>query len=93
MAKRKFTNEYKGEAVRLVLEQGLRVRQAADDLGIKETTLQGWLKKAREGVLDPHSPKSQELEELKRLRRENTVLKQEREILKKATAFFAKMSH
>ena len=43
-------------------------------------------------VLDPESPKSQELEELKRLRREVAVLKQEREILKKATAFFASQS-
>ena len=93
MAKRKFTNDYKAEAVRLVLEQGLSVHEAANDLGIKDTTLHGWLKKARDGVLDPQSAKSQELEELKRLRRENTVLKQEREVLKKATAFFAKMSH
>lgn len=93
MVKRKFTNEYKGEAVKLVLEQGLSVSRAAKDLGVKSTTLHGWIGKARAGVLDPESPKSQELEEIKRLRRENAVLKQEREILKKATAFFAKMSH
>jgi transposase len=93
MAKRKFTNEYKAEAVKLVIEQGLSVSEAARDLGIRDTTFHGWVKKARDGVLDPHSPKSQELEELKRLRREVTVLRQEREILKKATAFFAKMSH
>jgi transposase len=93
MAKRKFTNEYKGEAVKLVLEQGLTVSQAARDLGIKDTTLHGWISKSRAGVLDPQSPKSQELEEIKRLRRENFLLKQEREILKKATAFFAKISH
>jgi transposase len=79
--------------VRLVLEQGLSVHRAAADLGIKDTTLRGWIEKARLGILDPQSPKSQELEEVKRLRRENAVLKQEREILKKATAFFAKMSH
>lgn len=93
MAKRKFSNEYKGEAVKLVLEQGLSVHRAARDLGIKDTTLHGWIAKARAGILDPNSPKLQELEELKRLRREVSVLKQEREILKKATAFFAKISH
>ena len=91
MAKRKFTNEFKQEAVKLVLEQGLSVSQAAQDLGVKETTLHGWMKKAREGVLDPASPKSQELEELRQLRKENRELRMEREILKKATAFFAKL--
>jgi len=90
MSKRKFTNEFKQEAVKLI-EHGLSVPVAAGDLGIKETTLYGWVKKAREGVLDPAGPKSQELEELKQLRRENLILKQEREILKKATAFFAKL--
>jgi transposase len=93
MAKRKFTNEYKQEAVRLVQEQGLAAARVARDLGVNETTLYGWLTKARAGVLDPTSPKSQELEEIKRLRKENALLRQEREILKKATAFFAKMSH
>lgn len=93
MTKRKFTNEYKAEAVKLVLEQGLSVVQAAKDLGLRDTTLHGWIHKARAGVLDPQSPKSQELEEIKLLRRENALLKQEREILKKATAYFAKISH
>ena len=93
MPKKKFTNDYKVEAVKLVLEQGLKASRVAHDLGITDTTLHGWLAKARAGVLDPASPKSQELEELNRLRRENAILKQEREILKKATAFFAKMSH
>jgi transposase len=91
MEKRKFTNEFKQEAVKLVLEQGLSVSVAAQDLGLNSTTLHGWLKKAREGVLDPSSPKSQELEELKQLRKEVRELRMEREILKKATAFFAKL--
>ena len=93
MTRRKFSNDYKAEAVKLVLEQGLSISRAAQDLGIGETTLHTWLSKARAGVLDPASPKSQDIEEIKRLRREVAVLKQEREILKKATAFFAKMSH
>jgi len=92
MSKRKFTNEFKQEAVKLVLEQGLSVCAAGRDLGVKETTLHGWVRKARDGILDPLSPKSQEVEDIKRLRKENAVLKREREILKKATAFFAKLS-
>jgi len=92
MSKRKFTNEFKQEAVQLVLEQGLKASEAARDLGIKETTLYNWISKAKQGLLDPGSPKSLEHEEVKRLRRENAVLKREREILKKATAFFAKIS-
>jgi len=91
MGKRKFTNEFKQEAVKLVLEQGLSVSQAAQDLGVKDTTLHGWIKKTREGVLDPNSPKSQEVEEVKQLRKEVRELRMEREILKKATAFFAKL--
>ena len=91
MERRKFTNEFKQEAVKLVKREGLSVSRAARDLGVKETTLYNWVKKAREGILDPESPKSQELEELKRLRKENRQLHSEREILKKATAFFAKL--
>jgi transposase len=90
MAKRKFSNDYKREAVKLVLEQGLPVAEVARDLGVHETTLHGWVRKERDGILDPSSPKSQELDELKRLRKENAVLKREREILKKAAAFFAR---
>lgn len=89
MPKRKFTNEFKQEAVNLV-NQGLSVSVVARDLGLRDTTLHSWVKKERDGVLDPSSPKMQELEEIKQLRRENALLKQEREILKKATAFFAK---
>lgn len=92
MSKRKFTNEYKEEAVKLVLEQGLKAGAAARDLGIKETTLYNWIRKSKEGMLDLSSPERQEHEELKKLRKENSILKREREILKKATAFFAKLS-
>lgn len=92
MSKRKFSNEYKQEAVKLVLEQGLKASEAARDLGIKETTLYNWVSKAKHGLLDPESPKSHELEELKRLRKELSIVKREREILVKAAAFFAKLN-
>ena len=92
MTRRKFTNDYKQEAVNLVLGQGLKVAEAARDLGIRETTLHNWIRKQKAGMLDPASPKVQEHEELKRLRKENARLKREKEILEKATAYFAKIS-
>jgi transposase len=91
MSKRKFNNEFKGEAVKLVREQGMKVAVAARDLGISATTLHNWLRRDRAGMLDPASPERREHEELKRLRKENACLKQEKEILVKATAFFAKL--
>lgn len=93
MSKRKYTKEFKQEAVKLVLEQGLTASQASSDLGIKVTTLHTWLKKAKNGTLDPLSPANMDIDEMKRLRKEVAVLKQERDILKKATAFFAKLSN
>ena len=92
MKRRKFTNEFKQEAVKLVREQGLKKAAAARDLGISATTLHNWLNRDRVGMLNPQSPQRQEQEELKLLRKENARLKQEQEILKKATAFFAKFS-
>ena len=92
MKRRKFTNEFKAEAVKLVRNQGIKVAVAARDLGLSETTLHNWLKRDSEGMLDPSSPQRQEHEELKRLRKENSRLKREKEILVKATAFFAKLN-
>jgi transposase len=89
--RRKFSKEFKAEAVRLVLEQGLGPAQAAQDLGIGQSTLNKWLREER-GRQKPESLTEDERVELKRLRRENSVLRMEREILKKATAYFAKNS-
>ncbi len=91
MSKRKFTNEFKQEAVKLALESGLPIAQVARDLGVRDSSIHAWIKKSREGMLDPSSPQSQENEEIKKLRKENRILRLEREILKKATAFFAKL--
>jgi transposase len=90
MTKRKFTNEFKSEAVKLVLEQGVSLSQASRDLGLGNSTLCSWISKFKEGLLLPGSAAREEKEEVKRLRREVETLRQEREILKKATAFFAK---
>lgn len=93
-SRRQFTPEFKAEAVRLVLEHGMTVSQAARDLGLVPSALGNWVRQARvdagkgpEGALT-----SDEKEELRRLRKENRELRMEREILKKAAAFFAKES-
>lgn len=90
--RRTFTDEFKQEAVRMVLDQGLSVSEAARRLGIHSTLLTKW-KKGYQGSSKPraHAPTALE-EENRRLRTENERLRMEREILKKATAFFAKES-
>jgi transposase len=88
MGAKRYSQEFKDEAVKLVLESGTAVRQAARELGISEFTLRDWIKKAQ-----PTNNKSRELtkdEEIRRLQAENKRLRMEREILKKATAFFAR---
>lgn len=91
-ARRKFTDEYKSRAVGLVLTQGLSVAKVAGDLGIYESSLANWVKQAKvdRGSGPPGALTSDELAELRQLRKEVKVLREEREILKKAAAFFAK---
>lgn len=93
MQRRKFTREFKLEAVRLVKDRGVSVAQAARDLELHENVLRKWI---RELGADPHHAfpghgqmKPEQLE-IDRLRREVTKLKAERDILKKAAAFFAR---
>jgi len=89
MKTRQFSNEYKEEAVKLVAEAGVLVRQAAKDLGIGQSTLQKWVgqfKKANQ-VLAPIDLNQRE--ELKRLQADNHKLRLERDLLKRASVFFA----
>ena len=88
---KKFSEEFKAEAVRLVVEGGVPASRAASDLGIGESTLTKWLKLQRGQSPEPLS--LSEREELKQLRKENATLRMERDILKKATAYFAKVSN
>lgn len=90
--RRSFSKEFKLEAVKLVKEGGLSVNAAARDLGIYATSLRRWVKQFEidHGEGPAGAMTSREKEELRRLRRENRQLRMEREILKKATAFFAK---
>jgi transposase len=87
--RRTFTEEFKQESSRLVLESGKSTRQIANELGIGEALLGRWVKTYQtRGGSEGLSPA--EREELKRLRKEVKRLEMERDILKKATAFFVK---
>jgi transposase len=89
--RRSFSDEYKAGAVRLVLDEGKSVAGAARDLGVTESALRTWVERARaDRTHGKTGLTTAEREELARLRRENRILQEEREILKKAAAFFAK---
>ena len=87
MEKKKYTKQFKEEAVKLSNEPGNRVSEVARNLGVPISVLCGWRSKAKEGKLSSLS--RDEAQELRRLRAENRRLQMERDILKKATAFFA----
>ena len=89
---RRFTKEFEAEAVRLVQTSGRTQREVAADLGIGLSTLVRWIGRSRDRQIDqpPESRQEDVATELKRLRRENEILRQERDILKRATAFFAR---
>jgi transposase len=90
--RRKFTDEFKEGAVKLVTEQGYKISEAARNLGIHATQLRRWVK-GKSLDAPPVTTSTVQLQaELKQLRRENERLRMEREILKKAAAFFAKES-
>ena len=90
--KKLLTQELRDEAVRLAQTSGRSRREVAADLGIGLSRLRNWIDRRRERQMDePPSDRQEDMAaELKRLRRENEVLRQERDILKRATAFFAK---
>ena len=86
-----YPEEFKREAIELVRLTGKSVRQVASDLGISEASLRCWIKQAeRDEGKRPDGLSTDERLELQKLRRENRTLRMEREILKKAAAFFAK---
>ena len=87
--RRKFTDEFKAETVKLIRESGRTVGSVARALDLTETAVRSWAKRAdASGSADMLSP--DERAELRRLRKENSELRMEKEILRKATAFFAK---
>ena len=89
-----YSLEFKQDAVQLVLCKGYSIQEASTSLGVSESALRKWVRAEKGGNQNNNSISSKPLtlsehEELLRLRKENIKLKMEREILKKATAFFA----
>ena len=93
--RRRYTREFKLEAVKLVRERGVTMTQAARDLDVHVNVLRAWVRAVRAdpGQAFPgHGQQTPEDAEVTRLRREVARLKMERDILKKAAAYFAKES-
>ena len=96
MGNRRYDPDFKREAVRMVVEDGLGIREVERNLGITYGVLKGWIQKHRDhqdaafvGSISPISPEAQ----LKQLRKENDQLRRERDILKKAVAIFSTDPH
>ena len=92
--RRQFTDEFKSEAVRLTRESGRPVVQVARELGISDNVLYRWITEQR--YVESQGSTRQSVragqEELTRLKRENEILRKERDFLKRAAAFFARES-
>jgi len=90
--RRKFTDEYKAEAVRIWRESGKSVRRVAVELGLTPSALERWVKQEKDAqqLGTTRASLKAEREELLRLRRENELLRQERDFLRSAAAYFAK---
>jgi transposase len=88
--RRQFDDDFKARAVRLVLDDGKSVGAAARDLDLTESALRSWVERARaDRTQGKTGLTTVERDELDRLRKENRILREEREILRKAAAFFA----
>ena len=87
-----YPEQFRREAVELVRTSGRPIPEIAKDLGVTDQSLRNWVRQHEVDVGKRPGISSDEREELRRLRRENRVLKEEREILKKAAAFFARES-
>jgi transposase len=93
MQRRRFSQEFKLEAVKLVRDRGVAATQAARDLDVHVNVLRKWVKEFGQDPMHAfpgHGQVKPEQQEIDRLRREVARLKAERDILKKAAAFFAK---
>lgn len=93
--RRVFTAEFKIQAIKLVLEQGLALAEAARQLDIATKSLRDWIAQLQQGQLKASlgaNKLSADQQRIRELERELAIAKQQRDILKKATAFFAKES-
>jgi transposase len=91
MSTKRYTDEFKIEAVNQVLDRGYRVAEVAERLGVSPHSLYQWINKRREAAA-PRSAQLPPAEELRRLKAELKRVTEERDILKKAAAYFAKQS-
>jgi transposase len=92
-ARRKYTQEFKAEAVELVVSSGRPAAEIARELGVNEGTLSNWVKMAKKrGEVEEKPLSADERAELKELREELRRVKMERDLLKKAAAWFASQS-
>jgi transposase len=91
-----YTKEFREEATRLVIENGMSVGEAASRLSLPKSTLENWVRAAKAGKLGEigktRQPLTEVEAELARVKRELTIAKMECDILKKAAAYFAKES-
>lgn len=87
--RRSFTPEFKARTVELIESSGRSIRDVCRELDLTESAVRRWVEQAEVDRGRKEGVTSTEREELERLRRENRILKEEREILKKAAAFFA----
>lgn len=91
--KTKYTTEFKERAVKMVIRSEKPTSQIANDLGIKTTTLYSWVNKVKYSEQPVKEQSSEQMfDELVRLKKELSEVKEQRDILKKATAYFAKES-
>ena len=92
--RRKFSDEYKAETVKLIRNSDESIGSICKDLGLSSTAVRRWVRQAEtdDGKGPAGAVTTEELEELRRLRKEVRELRQEREILVKAAVFFAKES-
>lgn len=89
MSNVRYTDQFKKDAARLVIEEGYSLNAAAEAVGVCHTTIKSWVARHRDQLPARTKFASQE-DELEHLRKENARLRMEREILKKAAVFFAK---
>ncbi len=90
--RRSFTDEFKRDAVAMVLDDGNKIVDVADRLGVGEGTLGNWVRQSRIDRGERAGMTTTERAELAELRRENARLRMERDLLKRATAFWVKES-
>ena len=91
-SRRSFNDEFKRDAVALVIDEGRKVIDVARSLGVGEGTLGNWVRQARVDRAERGGLTTSEKSELAELRKENARLRMERDLLKRATAFWVKES-